>query len=80
MFENELRFFEVQVLIEGKPATLLTTSVQQHHPAQEPKGPFLPPIKCVPKLCPVQTITLLLAYVSSELIVHIIVIKVLFQM
>jgi len=69
MVENEMRFFEVEAVIESKPATRLTTSVQQHHPAQDPKGPFLPPIKCVPKLCPVQTITLLLACVTSELTV-----------
>jgi len=69
MAENDIRFFEVEVIIEDKPATPLTTSVQQHHLAQDPKGPFLPPIKCVPKLCPVQTITLLLACVATELTV-----------
>ena len=64
MAENEMRFFEVEMVREGKAATRLTTSVQQHHPPQDPKGPFLPKIKCVPKLCPVETVTLLLTYVA----------------
>jgi len=42
MAENEIRFFEVGVVRQGKAATRLTTSVQQHHPAQDAKGPFLP--------------------------------------
>jgi len=40
MAENGIIFFEVEVVREGKAATRLTTSVQQHHPAQDPKGPF----------------------------------------
>lgn len=64
MFENEIRFFEFEVLREGKAATRLTASVQQHHPARDPKRPFLPLIKCVSKLGPVETTTLLLANVA----------------
>jgi len=56
--------FEVEVVREGKAATRLTTSVQQHHPAQDSKRPFLPLIKCVPKLGPIEGTRLLLANVA----------------
>jgi hypothetical protein len=48
MVGNETRFFEVELLRAGEAATGLTTSVQQNHPAQDSKRPFLTLIKCVP--------------------------------
>jgi hypothetical protein len=50
MVGNEIIFLEIEMVTEGKAVTLLTTSVKQHHPAQDSKRPFVP---CVPKLGPV---------------------------
>ena len=50
--ENQISFFEDEVVRVGNAAAGLTSSVQQHHPAQYPKGRFLPLIRCVSKLGP----------------------------
>jgi hypothetical protein len=44
-----------------------TTPVQQHHTAQDPKRRFLVLIRYAPHLDPVETLTLLIAYISQEL-------------